>query len=143
MIGLKPLPTPEQLEEIKEKRRKDNEERAALEEAQRKEAQKKAQEQQHRKSSTKVAFSKVSDTNTSTIDFISGQNFSPTTWVPASLSGTGQLADVDEDPFLIQRRQLLTYIEQARAQGKVDEVEALQESLRQIDAQIDEQPSFN
>ena len=143
MIGLKPLPTPEQLQEIREKRRKDNEERAALEEAQRKEAQRKAQEQQQRKSTTKVAFSKVPDTNNSTIDFISGQNFSPGIWVPASLSDTGQLADVDEDPFLIQRRQLLTYIEQARSQRKMDEVEALQESLRQIDAQIEEQSSFN
>lgn len=142
MIGLKPLPTPEQLQEIREKRRKDNEERAALEEAQRKEAQRKAQELQ-RKSTTKVAFSKVPDTNNSTIDFISGQNFSPSIWVPASLSDTGQLADVDEDPFMIQRRQLLTYIEQARSQGKKDEVEALQESLRQIDAQIEEQSSFN
>ena len=142
MIGLKPLPTPEKLQEIREKRRRDNEERAALEEAQRREAQRKAQEQQ-RKSAPKVAFSKVPDTNNATIDFMSSQNFSPNTWVPASLSGTGQLADVDEDPFVIQRRQLLTYIEQARAQGKMDEVEALQESLLQIDAQIEEQSSFN
>ena len=142
MIGLKPLPTPEQLEEIREKRRKDNEERAALEEAQRKEAQRKAQEQQ-RKLVPKVTFSKMSDANNSSIDFISSQNFSPSTWVPASLSVTGQLADVDEDPFVIQRRQLLAFIEQARTQGKMDEVKALQESLAHIDYQIEKQSSFN
>ena len=142
MIGLKPLPTPEQLDEIREKRRKDNEERAALEEAQRKEAQRKAQEQQ-RKSVPKVTYSKIPDTNNSTIDFISSQNFSPSTWVPASLSGTGQLADDDEDPFVIQRRQLLTFIEQARNEGKMDEVKALQESLAFIDEQIEKQSSFH
>jgi len=141
MIGLRPLPTPEMLQEIREKRRRDNEERAALEEAQRREAQKRAQEQQRK--STKVTFSKMSDVNDSTIDFASSENFSPNTWVPASLAGTGQLTDVDEDPFLIQRRQLLTYIEQAREQGKMDEVETLQFSLQQIDAQIEEQSSFN
>ena len=61
MIGLRPLPTPEALEEIREKRKRDMEERAALEEAQRKEAQRKAQEQQRK--SAKVAFSKEIDIN--------------------------------------------------------------------------------
>ena len=142
MIGLRPLPTPEALEEIREKRKRDMEERAALEEAQRKEAQRKAQEQQRK--SAKVAFSKEIDINNSAVDVIECKNLSPnSTWVPASLAGTGQLADADEDPFLIQRRQLLTYIEQARAQGKMDEVETLQLSLQQIDAQIKELSSFN
>lgn len=140
MIGLRPLPTPEALEEIREKRKRDIEERAALEEAQR-EAQKKAQEQ---RKSAKVAFSKEPDIDNSAVDVIQCKNLSPTsTWVPASLAGTGQLADADEDPFLIQRRQLLTYIEQARAQGKMDEVDTLQLSLQQIDAQIEELSSFN
>lgn len=140
MIGLRPLPTPEILQEIREKRRRDNEERAALEEAQRRDAQKKVQEQ---RKSTKVTFSKMSDINDSAVDFASSENFSPSIWVPASLAGTGQLTDVDEDPFLIQRRQLLTYIEQAREEKKMDEVETLEFSLQQIDAQIEEQSSFN
>lgn len=142
MIGLKPLPTPEILQEIREKRKRDNEERAALEEAQRKEAQRKAQ-QQRKSVAAKVAFSKVSDTNDFAIDFASSTNFSPNTWVPASLAGTGQVDDADEDPFLVQRRQLVTYLEQAREQGKMDEVETLQYSLQQIDAQIEEQSSLN
>lgn len=142
MIGLRPLPTPEMLQEIREKRERDNAERAALEEAQRKEAQKKAQEQQRKL--PKVAFSKQSDINSSAVDLISSEHLSPSsTWIPASLAGTGQLADADEDPFLIQRRQLLTYLEQARSQGKMDEVETLQFSLQQIDAQIEEQSSYN
>lgn len=142
MIGLRPLPTPEALEEIREKRKRDIEERAALEEAQRKEAQRKAQEQQRK--SAKVAFSKEPDINDSAVNVIESKHLSPTsTWVPASLAGTGQLADADEDPFLIQRRQLLTYIEQARAHGKMDEVETLQLSLQQIDAQIEELSSLN
>lgn len=141
MIGLRQLPTPEELEEIKEKRKRDIEERAALEEAQRKEAQRKAQEQK-RKSTAKVEYSKQSDINDSTIDIVTSNNLSPSsTWLPASLAGTGQLADADEDPFLIQRRQLQIYIEQARSQGKMDEVETLQRSLQQIDAQIEEQYS--
>lgn len=141
MIGLRQLPTPEELEEIKEKRKRDIEERAALEEAQRKEAQRKAQEQK-RKSTAKVEYSKQSEINDSTIDIFTSNNLSPSsTWLPASLAGTGQLADADEDPFLIQRRQLQIYIEQARSQGKMDEVETLQRSLQQIDAQIEEQYS--
>lgn len=143
MVGLKPLPTPEVLQEIREKRRRDNEERAALEEAQRKEAQRKAQEKEkQRKSAPKVTFSKESNVNDSVVNFVSSTNFSPSTWVPESLAGTGQLTD-DEDPFVIQRRQLLTYLEQARELGKMDEVETLKLSLQQIDAQIEEQSLFN
>ena len=142
MIGLRQHPTPEALEEIREKRKRDIEERAALEEAQRKQAQRKAQEQQRK--SAKVAFSKEPDINDSAVNVIESKHLSPTsTWVPESLAGTGQLADADEDPFLIQRRQLLTYIEQARAHGKMDEVETLQLSLQQIDAQIEELSSLN
>ena len=145
MIGLRPLPTPEILEQIREKRRKDLEERAQLEEAQRKEAQKRALEQQQKsKKSVKVSYVKdIPDV--ASVEFTSDTQFSPSTWVPASLAGTGQADDVDhEDPFVIQRRQLLTYLEQAREQGKMDEVETLQFSLQQIDAQIEEQQlTFN
>lgn len=140
MIGLRPLPTPELLDQIREKRRRDLEERAKLEETQRKEAQKRALEQQQKskKPLPKVSYSKnIPDAS---IQLTSDTQFSPNTWVPASLAGTGQADDVDdEDPFVIQRRQLITYLEQAREQGKMDEVETLQISLQQIDAQIEEQ----
>jgi len=146
MIGLRPLPTPEILQQIREKRRKDLEERAQLEEAQRREAQKRVLEQQQKSKKSMPKVSYVKDIpDAAPIEFISDTQFSPNTWVPASLAGTGQADDVDdEDPFVIQRRQLITYLEQARQQGKMDEVETLQFSLQQIDAQIEEQQlTFN
>ena len=57
-----------------------------------------------------------------------------------SVDGTGWVGTVvsrdsltSEDPFVVQREQLLSFIQQARLGGRQDEVEALQESLREIE----------
>lgn len=46
--------------------------------------------------------------------------------------------DSHEDPFMVQRQQLLAYIKQARAANRMDEVEALEQSLRDIEVAMHE-----
>lgn len=45
--------------------------------------------------------------------------------------------DSIDDPFEVQRQQLIQYLEQAKIAGRVDEVAAIQESLRDIEAEIE------
>ena len=47
--------------------------------------------------------------------------------------------DSEEDPFMVQREQLLSYITQARDANRMDEVHALEVSLRDIEAAMEEQ----
>ena len=42
------------------------------------------------------------------------------------------------DPFELQRQQLLSYIEQAREAKKFDEMEALQQSLAEIESMMED-----
>lgn len=46
--------------------------------------------------------------------------------------------DTGDDPFLLQKQQLLSYIEQARAGKRMDEVAALEQSLREIELAINQ-----
>ena len=46
--------------------------------------------------------------------------------------------DTGEDPFLVQKDQLLAYIKQARASNRMDEVAALEQSLRDIELAMHE-----
>ncbi len=54
-------------------------------------------------------------------------------------STVAQSVDSTEDPFDLQKQQLLAYIKQARGAGRMDEVHALEASLREIEATILEQ----
>ena len=45
--------------------------------------------------------------------------------------------DSIDDPFEVQRQQLTEYLEQAKIAGRADEVAAIQESLRDIEAEIE------
>ncbi len=47
--------------------------------------------------------------------------------------------DCEEDPFSVQREQLLSYIAQARDARRMDEVRALEQSLRDIEIAMKEQ----
>ena len=61
-----------------------------------------------------------------------------------AMSGSGWMGtsaafgsmDSQEDPFTLQRQQLISYIEQAHLAGRMDEVSALQQSLRDIESQM-------
>lgn len=46
--------------------------------------------------------------------------------------------DSQEDPFVLQQQQLLSFISQARDAGRLDEVAALESSLREIEFTMDE-----
>lgn len=48
--------------------------------------------------------------------------------------------DSQDDPFTLQKQQLVGFIQQARAAGRMDEVAALEESLREIDDLMLEKP---
>ena len=50
--------------------------------------------------------------------------------------------DSQEDPFTLQRQQLLGFIQQARAAGRMDEVATLEESLCQIEGHMTEPQSL-
>ena len=52
-------------------------------------------------------------------------------WIGESLAEHS--VDSQEDPFVLQREQLLSYIQQARVAGRLDEVHALEASLREIE----------
>lgn len=50
--------------------------------------------------------------------------------------------DEEDDPFMIQREQLLSFIAQARDAKRFDEMRALEESLKEIEAAMQEQKSY-
>ena len=62
-------------------------------------------------------------------------------------SGSGWMGDAldvgsvdsNEDPFTLQYQQLLIFIKQARQAGRMDEVAALEESMRDIEQQMSQQ----
>ena len=58
----------------------------------------------------------------------------PTGWVVESTARSR--LDSSDDPFLVQRQQLLEYREQALQAGRMDEVAAMEDSLRDIEAEI-------
>lgn len=51
--------------------------------------------------------------------------------------------DGEEDPFVVQREQLLSYIAQAREARRMDEVRALEQSLRDIELAMEEQQNMS
>ena len=54
-------------------------------------------------------------------------------------SRNAEIVDTGDDPFLLQKQQLLAYIKQARAGNRMDEVAALEQSLRDIELAIHQQ----
>lgn len=58
-------------------------------------------------------------------------------WIGESLAK--QSVDSQEDPFVLQREQLLSYIQQAREAGRLDEVCALEASLKEIEHMMHQQ----
>ena len=60
-----------------------------------------------------------------------------TGWVGTAV--TRESLTSEEDPFVVQREQLLSFIKQARQGGRQDEVDTLQASLREIERIMVEQ----
>ncbi|XP_075039801.1 rabenosyn-5 [Mixophyes fleayi] len=129
LLGLMSLPTKEKYEELKEKRRQENEQKLQKERQASLEAQKKRDER------NKIAAPRSSDVmngelhQRNRIRKVEG-------WLPTS----GVLRNRDtSDPLLQQIENIISYIQQAREAGRVDEVRMLEENLRQLQDEYDQQ----
>jgi len=84
--------------------------------------------------STKVAVTFKKDSEAMSIpDRPSERSSSQSGWM---CSTAAKSVDSAEDPFDLQKQQLLSYIRQAREANRMDEVYALEDSLREIEATI-------
>uniref|UniRef100_A0A8D1XY13 Rabenosyn, RAB effector n=2 Tax=Sus scrofa TaxID=9823 RepID=A0A8D1XY13_PIG len=130
LLGLMSLPTKEQFEELKKKRKQEMERKRILERQAALESQRRLEERR----SDLVSHA----TNGEVVSLRGG----PTPlrkaegWLP--LSG-GQGQSEDSDPLLQQIYNITSFIKQAKAAGRADEVRTLQENLRQLQDEYDQQ----
>ncbi|XP_044157065.1 rabenosyn-5 [Bufo gargarizans] len=129
LLGLMSLPTNEKYEELKEKRRQENEQKLQRERQAALEVQRRRDE-------------KKKDTLHRTSDALNGQpkqtgrirkveGWLPTSGVPRNRETS--------DPLLQQIENITSFIQQAQAAGRVDEVHMLEENLRQLQDEYDQQ----
>ena len=63
-------------------------------------------------------------------------------WICDTDKEVSGCVDDEDDPFVIQRDQLISFIAQARAAKRFDEVRALEESLREIENVMQQKKSY-
>lgn len=155
LLSLPSLPTEAKLREIKERVERDNLQRKRELERERELARRQEEERASKATeertglnrfrdfskdfSTKVAVSFKRDSEELDVPIV--RKSSTSGWM--SSSTVAQSVDSTEDPFDLQKQQLLSYIKQAREAGRMDEVNALEVSLREIEATILEQRKFS
>ncbi|XP_005387133.1 PREDICTED: rabenosyn-5 isoform X2 [Chinchilla lanigera] len=120
LLGLMSLPTKEQFEELKKKRKQDMERKRMLERQAALESQRRLEEKHH----GLAANGEVAPTRKTE------------GWLP--LPGT-QGQHEDPDPLLQQIYNIESFIKQAQAAGRTDEVRTLGENLRQLQDEYDQQ----
>ncbi|XP_040264300.1 rabenosyn-5 [Bufo bufo] len=129
LLGLMSLPTNEKYEELKEKRKQENEQKLQRERQAALEVQRRRDE-------------KKKDTLPRTSDALNGkpkqtgrirkvEGWLPTSGVPRNRETS--------DPLLQQIENITSFIQQAQAAGRVDEVHMLEENLRQLQDEYDQQ----
>ncbi|XP_003463229.1 rabenosyn-5 isoform X1 [Cavia porcellus] len=120
LLGLMSLPTKEQFEELKKKRKQDLERKRMLEKQDALESQRRLEDRHHGPAANgDVAPARKAEG-----------------WLP--LPGTqGQCEDLD--PLLQQIHNIESFIKQAQAAGRADEVRTLGENLRQLQDEYDQQ----
>lgn len=129
LLGLMSLPTKEKYEELKEKRRQENEQKLQRERQAALEAQRRRDE-------------KKKDTLPRPSDTLNGELKQPGRirkvegWLPTS--GVPRNRETS-DPLLQQIENITSYIQQAQAAGRMDEVHMLEENLRQLQDEYDQQ----
>ncbi|XP_021045787.1 rabenosyn-5 isoform X1 [Mus pahari] len=128
LLGLMSLPTKEQFEELKKKRKQDLEQKRTVERQAALESRRKLEERQSGLAS-----------HTANGDMRSLRGIPPPLrkaegWLPLS-EGQGQ--SEDPDPLLQQIYNITSFIRQAKAAGRTDEVRTLQENLRQLQDEYD------
>nr|XP_054338209.1 rabenosyn-5 isoform X3 [Pongo pygmaeus]XP_054338210.1 rabenosyn-5 isoform X3 [Pongo pygmaeus] len=130
LLGLMSLPTKEQFEELKKKRKEEMERKRAVERQAALESQRRLEERQSGLAS-RAANGEVASLRRGPAPLRKAEG-----WLP--LSG-GQGQSEDSDPLLQQIHNITSFIRQAKAAGRTDEVRTLQENLRQLQDEYDQQ----
>ncbi|ELK16660.1 rabenosyn-5 [Pteropus alecto] len=129
LLGLMSLPTKEQFEELKKKRKQEIERKRKLERQAALESQRRLEERQSDLLSR--ANGEVASLRRGPAPLRKAEG-----WLP--LSG-GQGQSEDSDPLLQQIHNITSFIRQAKAAGRTDEVRTLQENLQQLQDEYDQQ----
>lgn len=130
LLGLMSLPTKEQFEELKKKRKQDLEQKRTMERQAALESRRKLEERQS------GLASHTANGDMRSLQGIPAPLRKAEGWLPLS-EGQGQ--SEDPDPLLQQIYNITSFIRQAKAAGRTDEVRTLQENLRQLQDEYDQQ----
>ncbi|XP_006972616.1 rabenosyn-5 [Peromyscus maniculatus bairdii] len=130
LLGLMSLPTKEQFEELKKKRKQDLEQKRTMERQAALESRRKLEERQS------GLASPAANGEVRSLRGIPAPLRKAEGWLPLS-EGQGQ--SEDPDPLLQQIYNITSFIRQAKAAGRTDEVRTLQENLRQLQDEYDQQ----
>lgn len=130
LLGLMSLPTKEQFEELKKKRKQDLEQKRTMERQAALESRRKLEERQS------GLASHTANGDMKSLQGIPAPLRKAEGWLPLS-EGQGQ--SEDPDPLLQQIYNITSFIRQAKAAGRTDEVRTLQENLRQLQDEYDQQ----
>ncbi|KAL7986150.1 hypothetical protein Chor_011316 [Crotalus horridus] len=136
LLGLMSLPTKDQYEELKEKKKQDLErklqmERLAIDEQVKYEPQRRQEEKPANYASRSLAVSNGEVHRTKRVAVKKAEGWLPT----ASISRNQELTD----PLLQQIDNITSFIKQAKEANRLDEVQMLQENLRQLQDEYDQQ----
>ncbi|XP_003409791.1 rabenosyn-5 isoform X1 [Loxodonta africana] len=130
LLGLMSLPTKEQFEELKKKRKQEMEKKRILERQAALESQRRLVER-HGDLASRTTNGEVASLHRGPAPLRKAEG-----WLP--LSG-GQGHGEDSDPLLQQIHNITSFIRQAKAAGRTDEMRTLQENLRQLQDEYDQQ----
>ncbi|XP_029457256.1 rabenosyn-5 isoform X2 [Rhinatrema bivittatum] len=131
LLGLMSLPTKEKYEELKKKRTQENERKAQLERQATLEAQRQLEERR------KDPVSRITVAPNGSVPLPQrGQMKKAEGWLPTS---GGQCDQEISDPLLQQIDNITSFIKQAKAANRSDEVNILQENLCQLQDEYDQQ----
>lgn len=130
LLGLMSLPTKEQFEELKKKRKQDLEQKRTVERQAALESRRKLEERQS------GLASHTANGDVASLRGIPAPLRKAEGWLPLS---EGQRQSEDPDPLLQQIYNITSFIRQAKAAGRTDEVRTLQENLRQLQDEYDQQ----
>ncbi|KAL4645941.1 rabenosyn-5 [Arapaima gigas] len=132
LLGLMSLPTKEKYEELKEKRKQELERRLQQEKQAALEVQKRRSELEKAKSAAGSTNGETSQPAKPTMTKAGG-------WLPSSST---LHTNTFQDPLLQQINNIQSFIKQARAAQRLDEVATLEENLRQLQDEYDQQQTL-
>ncbi|XP_074537466.1 rabenosyn-5 [Halichoeres trimaculatus] len=130
LLGLMSLPTKDKYEELKEKRKQEQDKRLQQERLAAQEAQKKRQESERYRPSPNTNGEIPQAPRAPRMTKAGG-------WLPSS--GSAHTRTELEDPLLQQIENIQSFLRQAREAKRTDEVAMLEENLRQLQDEYDQQ----